>query len=289
MSLQKILKPCHYSVIVPWMKSAGTEAKRDMVSLARHASGVGTEYDDPVLAFKASQEPAVVNSNGRPRLMKAVHVTADRAQHDMIRNRCHSDQKDAALHEKRRFFSNFHPIPTRDTVADFYRLGEVPVAKDPTMQVLTEHARRKLHNWQVRGPEQNRESSAQVMRSLRSISKAVDRLPTYAEHIVSQPQGLDDMNSSLHEYSKVIPKGHRSFKAPTVPLRHSSSSPAVLQPLIDPEELSAIGRPGGYLVNHADSAPLQMMKNKERAVKSKLPMAGGRRDWSTSAQVVGSS
>eukprot|EP00415_Alexandrium_ostenfeldii_P004185 UN4185 len=219
--------------------------------------------------------------------MKAVHVTADRAQHDLLRNRSKADQKDTALREKRRFFSNFQPVPNRDTVAGFYRLGEVPIARDPTMEILGEHARRKLQNWQVRGPEQNSESSAQVMRSLRSLSRAVDRLPTYAEHAVSQPFGNTDCHSTLHEFSKIQPRGHRSFKAPTVPLQHSSSSPAVLQPLFDPEEITAIGRSGGYLVNHADSAPLQMLKNKERAVKSKIPFAGGRRTWSTSAQLVG--
>jgi len=285
-SLQKILKPCHYPVIVPWMKAAGTEAKRDMVSLARHASGVSTECVDPVTTFKASREPALVNPNGRPKLVKAVHVTADRAQHDMLRNRSQSDQRDEALQEKRRFFSTFHPIPSRDTVSDFYRLAEVPVARDPTMQVLTEHARRKLHNWQLRGPEQSRESAAQVMRSLRSLSQAIARLPTYAEHSV-QHEGGEALTGSLFEFSKTVPKGHRTLKAPSVPLRHSSSSPAVLQPLIDPEDLSAVTRPGGYLVNHADSAPLQLLKNKQRAMTSKIPMNGGRQDWSTSAQVVG--
>mmetsp|Transcript_75486 Transcript_75486/g.233524 ORF Transcript_75486/g.233524 Transcript_75486/m.233524 type:complete len:274 (+) Transcript_75486:200-1021(+) len=252
--------------------------------------GTDTEFSDPAATFKASREPAHFNSNGRPKLMKAVHVTADRVQHDMLRNKSRGDQKDEALHEKRRFVSSYSAVPSRDTVSDYHRLSEVPIARDPTMQVLTEHARRKLHNWQVRGPEQSRECAAQVMRSLRSLTKAIERLPTYAEHSAHQQTSCGDAcTASLHDYSKVVPKGHRLFKAATVPLQHSRSSPAVVQPLplIDPEELDALNRPGGYLVNHADSAPLQMLKNKDRAVKSKIPIAGGRRDWSTSAQVVG--
>jgi len=285
-ALHQVLKPSHYGVIVPWMRSVGTEAKRDMVNLGRHASGASVEHEDPVHTFAASRETAILNPNGRPKLAKAVHVTADRAQSDMLRNRSGAEQRDTGRESSRRFFSNFHPIPNRDTVADFYRLGDVPIASDSTTQVLTEHARRKLHQWQVRGPEGSKEGSAQVMRSLRSLSSACERVPKYSDAVaVFRPSDPKEAGTFLHEYAMAVPKGHKSLRAP---LQHARSAPAIIpKPLFDPEEIEGISRPGGDRVDHFDSAPIQKMKNHERAMKSKISMAGGNVDWSTSNQVIG--
>jgi len=279
-ALQQVLRPSFYPVIVPWMNSVSNEFKRDMVNVARFASGAGVDVDDPVLAYKASRDPVHHNVNGRPKLMKGMHVTGDRAQSDLLRNRSASDQKDSTLHEKRRFFATFSPTPSRDSVSDYFRLQEVSIAEDPTMQVLTEHARRKLHQWQLRGPERDRRTAAQVMRSLRSINEAISRLPRYAEHGVQQPPG-EGTRATLFEHSHIIPKGHRRLKEPVELLHKSSSLPAfALQALAAQEK-----RPGAVSMKNFDLTPFQV--NKERGGKSKIPLMGGPRDWSTSAMVVG--
>lgn len=286
-ALQQVLKPSHYGVIAPWMATARTDAKREVVKFAKVAAVGDADLKDPRTAFMATAEPVLTNKNGRARLASSVPCTADRMQSDLLRNRCGSDQRDTALEAKRRFFKEFVPVPSCSSVDDFHKLRDAPAASDDSTRVLNEQARRNLQAWQVRGPERDSDGAAQVMRSLRTLSGAVGALPVYHEYSRERPPGGEGCTTFLNEYSKAVPRGPKSFKAGSIPvqLQPSRSAPALLQPappLIEPEEIEKVSRPGGFLVNMFDHPNLQMLKNKERAHTSKITMAGGKCDYSTS-------
>lgn len=284
-SLQQILRPNNYSVIVPWVNSASKDQKEDMVRLARSAAIADSEASDPRKAWAVSQEKVQVNAKGRPRLAQAVHCTPDRAQSDLLRNRHGEDQRDASLARKRRFFTDFVQVPSSDSVNDFYRLSEVPVGSDASVGVLSERARRGLQRWQVHGPEKDREVSASVMRSLRSLNSAIKSMPSYSEQSQVGSRSRGDV---LFEFSKSAPRGMRSLPKTSPPggLLHSNSAPATLRPLIDPQDISTITKPGGYVVKLTDKEPVQMLKNKQRNQVSKIPLAGGNREWSTTYEAT---
>lgn len=290
-ALQQVLRPCHYAIIVPWMSTAPARAKEDMCLLGSIVNTADAHLDVPALAYKASQEPLVVNRHGRPRLAQTIPVSADRAQSDLQRNRHGFDQRDPELQRKRCAFSDFAPVPNCTSVSDFYAMGNKPIVDDEAMKVLTEQARRKLQCWQVRGPEQDRQAAAHAMRSLRTLSQACAGRVTYSEHtqIAGQfTQGLDRgqaMATNLHEFSKMQPRDHtRRFllhrDPPPHQLSHAVSEP-VMCPLIDPKEISAVSRPGGQIIHYLDKERLQMLKNRQRGKGLKIPESGTAVDWST--------
>jgi len=282
-----LLKPCNYAVIGPWLASARIEAKRDIVKLSQTLAATEAEMADQRTGFAAASEPLLLNRNGRARLAKSVPCTADRAQSDLLKNRHGTDQRDGGLQAKRKFFFNdFAPVPSVSSVADFHRLADVSLATDATTRVLTEEARRRLQLWQVRGPERDRQSAGQVMRSLRTVSDAVAALPTYAEHSRSRAPGTVACTASMYEYSRMAPKGAKGFKSGTVPhqLQPVRSAPLLLppsEPWIAPDEMENVAKPGGDVVGLFDVTPLQTMKNRERGGRSKIAIAGGKRDWTT--------
>jgi len=283
-ALLQMLKPRNYPVIMPWIRSASSKQKRNMVNLARCASAPDMQFEDPVLSLKAAQQPVVVNKHGRTKLADSMHITPDRLQSDLLRSRSGSDQRDRDLQKRREFLASFHTVPSRESVADFCRLGEKPIASDAAAQVLTEHARNRLQQWQVRAPERDRQATADIMRSLRDLGNSVQRLPRNSAGSVCGAEAF------VLSSSNGLPTAPRSHGSPSERknglMQHSYSSPAILRPLIDPEEISAIRRPGGYMVHHSDHPQMQRMKNKERAVKSAISLAG-KGDYTTSSAVIG--
>mmetsp|Transcript_87158 Transcript_87158/g.219453 ORF Transcript_87158/g.219453 Transcript_87158/m.219453 type:complete len:323 (-) Transcript_87158:67-1035(-) len=287
-ALQRLLKPCNYAVIGPWLAAARIDAKRDIVKLSQTLAATEAEMADQRTGFAAASEPLLVNRNGRVRLAKSVPCTADRAQNDLLRNRHGTDQRDVALHAKRKFFFNdFAPVPSTGSIADFHRLSDVSLATDATTRVLTEEARRRLQLWQIRGPERDRQAAAQVMRSLRTVSEAVAALPTYSEHSRSRVPGSVACTDSMYEYARLAPKGGKGFRSGSVPhqLQPVRSAPLLLpepvEPLISTDEIENVTKPGGDVVGLFDVTSLQTMKNKERGSRSKIAIAGGKRDWTT--------
>jgi len=283
-ALLQMLKPSNYPVIMPWIHSASSKEKRNMVKLARCVSTADKQSEDPVIAFRAFQQPVVVNSHGRTKLADSIHITADRLQSDLLRSRSGSDQRDRELQKKRELFSAFHAVPSRDSIADFCHLGVKPIAGDAAAQVLTEHVRNRLQQWQVRAPERDRQETADVMRSLRDLSNSVQRRPRRA--VGSACAAATRARSSSSNCSTVP----RSFVSPSARddglMQHSFSSPAILRPLIDPEDIMAIHRPGGFMVRYSDHPQLQRMKNKSRAIKSTMSVAG-KNDYTTSSSLIG--
>lgn len=273
-ALQQILRPSNYPVINPWMMSASTAMKRDMVQLADTVKRAG---EMPSPAVKLVQNPS-----GRLRSASAIPMTADRVQADLQKNRSISDQRDTALQEERKYYQRFSRIPSTDSVADFHRLSHAPVHMEESTKVLSEQARRRLMQWQLHGPEQNHHVSAEIMRSLRSISSAVDRLPSYVDAQRTRQPGSQGLKDSLFDYSKTTSHaGTRVLKG--VPLLkrtpHSSSAPALHRPLISTDDLDAIGRPGGYVVKLMDNTPLQTIKNTKRAMQSQVSVSGAACDF----------
>jgi len=264
-SLQKILKPSNYVAINPWMQSARTKDKRCIVSLAKaSAAAEDAKTEDPAVAYAKSIQPVVQNSKGRTRLASSVQKTADRAQCDLFVNRSLADQSDKGRLQSRRHLQNFASVPSLHSVSDYYSLADRPIGSDPSTAVITEAAKRGLAVWQVRGPEESTESTAEVMGSLRSISS-----------VVSQ------MSSSG--------RGSPSASRPQATLQHSGSAPAPSRPFYDPGEISDVSRPGGYIVRLHDKEHIAMLKNKERNKSSQLPLLGGSRDWITSYGVMADS
>eukprot|EP00931_Biecheleriopsis_adriatica_P009585 TRINITY_DN110651_c0_g1_i1.p1 TRINITY_DN110651_c0_g1~~TRINITY_DN110651_c0_g1_i1.p1 ORF type:complete len:316 (-),score=56.09 TRINITY_DN110651_c0_g1_i1:126-1073(-) len=287
-ALQQILRPSNYGVINPWMQSASVGMKRDMVQLAAMVREAGQFGKTPQSAALLRKTTVIANPSGRQRAANVVPVTADRAQQDLLRVRCGSEVTDVAVEEKRRYFARYSRIPSTDSIADFYRLTHAPVHMEESTKVLTEQARARLQKWQIMGPESNPNTSAEIMRSLRSIASAVNRLPTYAEHTSSRQPGSQGLKDSLYEYSKVVPRGGRILKEPRVIRKtpHTSSAPAILRPVVEPADIEAISKPGGYVCKLMDQTPLQMLKNKSRATQSQVQMSGGSCDWKTSYSVM---
>lgn len=283
-ALQQILRPSNYPVINPWMMSASTAMKRDMVQLADTVKQAGEKAQMPSPAMQVVQNPS-----GRMRSASAIPMTADRAQADLQRNRSGSDQRSIAVQEERNYFQRYSRIPSTDSVADFHRLSHAPVHMEESTKVLSDQARRRLMQWQLQGPEQNHHISAEIMRSLRSISSAVDRLPTYVDAQRTRQPGTQGLKESLYDYSKTTSHvGTRILKEVPVLKRtpHSSSAPALHRPLISPEDVDAIGRPGGYVVKLMDNTPLQTIKNKTRALQSQVSISGASCDFITTSKAM---
>eukprot|EP00440_Ansanella_granifera_P011894 gb/GFBE01012926.1/.p1 GENE.gb/GFBE01012926.1/~~gb/GFBE01012926.1/.p1 ORF type:complete len:317 (+),score=58.40 gb/GFBE01012926.1/:1-951(+) len=289
-ALQEILRPSNYGVINPWMQSASSGMKRDMVQLARVVREAGLRDRKPETMAKMGKIVVVTNPAGRQRDSKAIPMTADRAQQELLRVRSGSDVKDPAIQKQRRYVAGYSEIPSTHSVADFYRLTHAPVHMEESTKVLTDQARARLQKWQVMGPEGNPNASAEIMRSLRSIAEAVARLPTYSEHSMTRQPGTQGLKESLFEYSKINdPRGSKILKQPSLTRRmpHSSSAPAILRPVIDPEAIEGISKPGGYVVKLMDQTPLQLMKNVARSRQSQVQMSGGRSDWKTTSMAMG--
>jgi len=290
-ALEQILRPSNFAVIQPWMQSASTGAKRDMVQLAKMASSGAGLSDIPSQQLLAAQRSGVVlNPQGRNRAANVIPMTADRAQADLLRNRSGSDVKDTAVEAKRQYFARYSSIPSTDSVANFHRLKIAPVHLEESTKVLNDQCRRNLLRWQTLGPENNPDASAEMMRSLRSIASAVERVPTYKEHFGTRTLGGEACRDSLFEFSRVAPKGSRTLKESFTrsQMHHSSSAPAILKPFLSQQDIDDVKRPGGYVVLLNDSEQLQLRKNKERAKFCKIASAGGLQDWSTTAGVMSS-
>lgn len=289
-ALRAILKPVHYAVIPGWLQGVGNVAKRDMVQLAKLASG--ETVNGALQRVQDLRKHEVnVNEKGRIRHTKTVNVTGDRAQMDLLRNRSGADQRCGERERRRQFFSSYAAIPSSNTVSDFHHLSHTSVMSDKAMDVLNEKARRGIQRWQVQGPENcGIEAAAVAMRSLRSINKAVEALPRYTPLSLSNTSGPDTAKEIMHEFSKIAPKGTRVLRpAPTLDrsLSYCRSAPNLAGPLITNEQVDHVSRPGGYVVNLMDMEPLAMLKNKERNKCSKISLAGGQISWTKSSQDIG--
>jgi len=285
-SLQKLLKPSNYGAIDIWMRNHGTKDKKGILLLAEAAvgdNGVPVQQDQ---AFNAAKQAVQLNPKGRHRVANSIHVTADRQQVDLSRVRCGEDQRDKDLIRRRNHLANFVPVHSTDTVSDYYRLGDVPVSAEPGAKVLTEDARRGLTRWQIRGPEQNRENTAQICQALRSIGSAVDAVPRYTDNLRIRKSGSQGCIDCLFEYSGVkqaTKNGNYERRLPmSQPGQHLARSMPTLPPAyIHPDEIRNITRPGGYVVDLLDCEPLACKKNKQRNITTKLAQ-GGACSWSTS-------
>eukprot|EP00425_Heterocapsa_triquetra_P009481 CAMPEP_0195131884 /NCGR_PEP_ID=MMETSP0448-20130528/145911_1 /TAXON_ID=66468 /ORGANISM="Heterocapsa triquestra, Strain CCMP 448" /LENGTH=347 /DNA_ID=CAMNT_0040169865 /DNA_START=23 /DNA_END=1066 /DNA_ORIENTATION=- len=281
-ALQKMLRPSNLNVIGPFLQQASLEDKKDVVRMERQLAACEREAVDARRAPVLVAEEVVMNPHGRQRLAKSVPVTADRAQSDLLRNRHGADQRDTALHAKRKFFSDFAPVPSTASVDDFFRLGMLPAESDAVSKVLTEWARKRLQQWQTRGPERSREGTACVMRALRCIHVAVSAVPTYSQHSVLARPGAQGYTDSLHDYTFVRPdRNMPNIKPQPRTLAHSLSAPTVLRPYLDPGEIEGVRRPGGYILDLKDKTMVQTIKNRERGTVSKMASLGGQTDWST--------
>jgi hypothetical protein len=274
-----------------WISEARASEKRDVVKLAQLAAKGGNESTHPPSWLPAHQDPVFVNDRGRVRLAKTIPVTADRIQSDMLKNRHGSDAKDTHLEKKRQWFKEWAPIPSINSVGDFFHLKANPVYTESIAQVLSESAKRGLARWQVDGPEQNDSTAANAMRSLRSIADAVARIPRYREHARDQMAGATGRSDLLHEYSTMAPRGSRSlmsqpYAIPDRQVHVSKSNPNLPRPFTEQAEIDKISRPGGYVVNLHDREPLQMLKNRERNQSSKIAK-GGAAQWNPSSSVIG--
>jgi hypothetical protein len=268
------------------MRNHGRKDKLGMMKLAEAAvgdNGVPVKQD---LAYQALNEPVQHNTKGRHRLNTAVHVTADRQQVDLQRIRSGADQRDPGLVEKRRFVRNYASVPSIDTVSDFYRLSDTPVAAEPSAKVLNEDARRGLTRWQIRAPEQSREETAQIMQSLRSLQDAVGTLPSYDDQLRSRSGSSQACGKHLWSYSLIRDAARNGLYSRQIPTMQSGrglsrSCPSLPPAYISADEIDGVKRPGGYVVDLMDCERLQMKKNKERAHTSKI-VQGGATSWTTS-------
>jgi len=284
--LQKILKPSHYGAIEGWMRSHGTKDKRGIVLLTEAAvgdNGVPVQQDK---AYQALQQPVQQNPKGRHRvngLGPTMHVSADRQQVDLQRVRCHDDQADKDKVRRRKFLNDFVPVPSTDSVSEFYRLSDVPVASEPGAKVLSEDARRGLTRWQIRGPERNREEAAQICQALRSLQGAVDACPTYNDALRARKSGGEGAADCLVDHSYVKRAFRDGNYARTLPMNKglSRSVPSLAPSYMTLDQLESVKRPGGYAVHHNDVEPLAYKKNRQRGGVSKM-VHGGSTSYATS-------
>lgn len=305
-----MLRSHHYQSINPWLASATEEEKRDMVALAkiteqgapappRPADGYGERLPAPT---------AVTSKHGRLRLQgkvvgdlgKQVTVCGDRAQADLLRNRCGADVTDEALQRRRDRFSRYAAVPSTDSMNDYFRLQSQPVngtdrataqpiavtrghavhGGDRNTAVLTEKAQRTLEHWQLTGPEASREGAARGMRALRGLNSAVAAVPSYEGHARAHGGSLSHLDV-LHEFAAT-----REYWPPRK-LQASRSAPAIsLNAPPPPEDYHAIELPGGYMVNPYDTTDFMGRKNRARNITSKIPVTGGAVDWSTSYKAM---
>lgn len=286
-ALQQLLRPSYYGVIAPWMETASNRMKRDMVLLGRVVKETDHPGKNPHLLADVGKIQVIQNPAGRHREANVIPVTADRIQADLLRNRSGTQQRDVGRVKERRYMARYHSIPSTSSVADFFQLSQTPIHLDPTMKVLTDRVRAKLQQWQVLGPEQQPHTAAEVIRGLRTLAAACERMPTYADYAASL-----DPEQAPHErlfgYSQAVPRGRRTLKAvprmSKTPL--TSSAPAILRPFLDPAEIEAIARPGGTAVQLSDKEPLQRLKNVARASQSQVQMSMGRADWTTTSSAM---
>jgi hypothetical protein len=277
------------------MAEASNAMKQDVFLLGKLAEAGGANIKEPVTWLPPHQEKVLVTDRGRPRLAKTMHVTPDCIQAELLKNKCGSDIKDEALEAKRKYYREWERIPSIKSTGEFHHMKDHPIMVHETAKILTESARRGLQRWQVDGPEKSPSDAAHATRALRHISEAVARIPKYTKHFGSSSDGQRrpaDTVNQLHEYSHVAPRGSRTllhgpYATVDRQLVHSGSAPAMLAPLVTDEEIENIRKPGGYVVRLMDYESVAKLKNRERNQCSKLSMAGGAADWTTTANSLG--
>lgn len=285
-SLQKLLRPSHYGAIDIWMRNHNTKDKKGMVLLAEAAVGDNGVAPLGDKAYAALNEPVQLNTKGRHRVSTSVHVTADRQQHDLTKLRCGADQTNMELVKKRRFLDDFAPVHNINSVSEFYRLSDVPIAAEPGAKVLSEDARRGLSRWQIRGPERNREETATICQALRSLGDAVDARPTYTDELRNRRDGGKGASDCLHSYGETKRASRSGNYMRRMPMTQpgqglSRSMPSIPPSYMSLEDIKDVNRPGGFKCNLMDCEPLQMRKNRQRGITSKMPQ-GGSTSWTTS-------
>lgn len=303
-SLQKLLKPSNYGAIDTWMRSHGIKDKKAINALAEAAlgdNGVPVQKTENFyraarqdLEYSAARQPVQLNKQGRQRVQTAIHVTPDRQQADLMKVKCGEDQRDPDLIRRRKFLNDFVPVHSTESMSDYYRLSDVPVSAEPGSKVLTEDARRGLTRWQIRGPEQNRETTAQVCQALRSLGDAVQAVPTYTDRLRERRSGSQGCIPCLID-NAAVKQAHRSGQyMRTLPMDYGSgaalsrSMPTIPPAYLSEEEISNIKRPGGYVVNMNDCEPLQRNKNKQRNITTKI-VSGGATSYTTSYNTMAES
>lgn len=230
-ALQQLLRPSYYGIINPWMGSASTRQKQDMILLKKRMEEADRPGKNPYLMADVGKIQITSNPWGRERESNVIPVTADRIQAEFLRNQSGAEQRDVRREKERQYMARYSEIPSTASVADFFQLSKTPVLEHPTMKVLTDRVRGKLKHWQVLGPERNPHEAAEMMRGLQTLAAACERLPSYSEYSATS-------SSKVHErlfgYSQVVPRGNRTLKS--VPkLRRtplSSSAPILLRPLL---------------------------------------------------------
>lgn len=292
-ALQKMLKPINYGAINVWMRNHGTKDRKGILLLAEAAVGNNGFPVEQHKAFAALQEPVQMNTKGRHRVSTSVHVSADRQQHDLLRVKSSEEQHDKELVRRRKHLEQFASVPSTDSVSEYYRLGNVPVASEPGAKVLTEDARRGLQRWQVRGPEKNKQETAQICQALRTLDQAVKALPTYVDSLRQRKDGSQGCTECLLDYGAVKQLSRSGNYMRQIPMTRpgaglSRSMPSLPPAYIHPSEIDDVmEKPGGYVVGLMDCEPLQRMKNYKRNITTKI-VNGGATSWTTSYQSLGS-
>lgn len=293
-ALQQLLKPSNFAAIMPWIYEAREQEKRDMVKLAQLAAEGGNCSHCPPAWIPAPQAPLKKNDNGRISFAKSVSMTADRYQSDLQKTASGEAQRNRLLEKKRTWIRDWAPIASINTVGDYFHLRDHPIYTHECAQVLTESAKRGLARWQLDGPERHHGVSANCMRSLRSISDAVARVPRYTQVQNRQHVGYG-RKELLYDYGQEVPASNvimprmlmpAPYAIPDRTMHHSSSAPATLRPTIEPADIERIKQPGGHVVGLMDREPLAMLKNRQRNNTSSVG-GGGSTEYKLTSHNIG--
>jgi len=262
-SLHELLRPQLYNVIEPWMTTASTKDKVQVVHLAKIAHGD--------VHVKASKE-TIQNGFGKKTPTEFVHQSLDRAQSDLFRKSCNAPEINRPLSRRRRHFHDYEETPSGGTVSQYFRLNNSPVKTEGYAKLLNAKASDKLSHWQHHADHTQNCERAQVVESLRNLQRAVTALPTYTEHLLKNPRLANGpRGNALYQYSK------KSNWVP--PLRRTESGPAEFADPEEDPEISNITKPGGYRVKLTDTSRVQFLKNKQRSMTCKVVMMGGSGAW----------
>lgn len=260
--LTKVLRPQLYNVIEPWMQTASSKDKRQVLDLAKIATG-GVQVNP--------KNATTVNIFGKTTPLNHNHQALDRMQGDLYTKQCNDDAINRPLEQRRSHFREYEPIPSGASVNHYFSLNNSPLKKEPYAKLLNSKAQQQLENWQCHGYHNEHFKRAQVVQTLRDLDRAVNTLPTYTDHLLRNPVlERGPRSNALYQYSKkqdYVPPMRRIESAPVMSTIQDSSA--------QDEIVAMIKRPGGYRVLLQDPVKVQMLKNKERSMTCKVTMMGG--------------
>lgn len=258
--LTQVLRPQLYTVIEPWMNTASSKEKREVLALAKVARG--DVHVNP-------RNATTVNVFGKTTPLNHNHQALDRVQGDLYTKQCNSDDVNKPLEQRRLHFKDYEPIPSGANVKHYFSLNNSPLKKEPYAKLLNAKSQGNLEKWQCHGYHKEYFKRAQVVQTLRNLDRAVNSLPTYTDQLLRNPQLANGPRSdALFQYSK------KEDYVP--PLRKTESAPQIPQDTTESDMvMMSIKRPGGYRVELQDGQRVQFLKNKERSMTCKVTMMGG--------------